>query len=273
MFYLYLLIYFINQFKKDQKGVGFMFMTENFKSVKPEDGFYTYARAGVLSSVKVAREEIQQFEYDAGIDSENKAITLSAANTGAGSVYLLADTFGCMGGNKNEVDCNLFFMDGGVMIELLSGVLFLKAKNGQVYSVNEKGVIDYPSHSVVSDLKWVRSSDLLSNAKVVVKAKYNLKLEEDISLYTWNFVINTQFEVMLAENELSTLRTRFSSFYSDISLGLVSFEVKQEEVKAKPVYTEPEPEEGLSEIEDDDDELLEDGDPFLVEEFESGQQY
>jgi hypothetical protein len=192
-----------------------MLMSPKFKSVAAVNGVIEFNRAGIASKVVLPEEHIKRISYDVNVDAENNCVVFS----GGDSVYIMTDRFAVLGGKDEEVDSNIFFIEGGIVIELLVGRIFLEGENGQVYSVNEVGDIGYPTPA--ARLNWIDVTDVYSNAVTVTKYKYSTTAEA-APKYVDNLSLNAQFHYVNT-NSGYILKTKFSEFYGDLGLEKFQF--------------------------------------------------
>jgi hypothetical protein len=192
-----------------------MLMSPKFKSIAAVNGAVEFNRAGVASKVVLPEEHIKRISYDVNVDAENNCVVFS----GGESVYIMTDRFAVLGGKDEEVDTNIFFVEGGIVIELLVGRIFLEGENGQVYSVNEVGDIGYPTPA--ARLNWVEAATIYSTAVTVTKYKYNTS-DVLAPKYVDNLSYNAQFHYVNT-NSGYIFKTKFAEYYGDLGLEKFQF--------------------------------------------------
>lgn len=191
-----------------------MFMSPTFKD-KVANGTFDFSRAGVASSLVLPESIHKSISFDANV--EGNKIVLSEGE----AVYIMADEFGFKRGPQEEVEANIFFIDGGLVFELISGKIFLKGENGVIYSVDELGEVDYPSDHAMSIIKWVTHTDVFEHAVITQKFRYNTTPEQTAT-YVMNLVFNALFHhVNTTSGDI--FKTQMVDVYEDLGLGVFQF--------------------------------------------------
>lgn len=223
-----------------------MLMSPKFKTIAKQSGTLEFKRAGLVTSLVVPETIKDRMGFDANI--EGNQIVFSEGD----SIYILTDSFGLIH-NKDEVDANIFFVDGGVVIELIEGKILLKGANDEVYLVDETGEIDYPDGR--SKYKFVTSDELFEKACTVMKHRYSTSLE-----MTANYVENLVINVIMAFSSTGTdpvTTIRFATQYEDLGLGIFQF-VNYGEASMFDTEVEGFDGEELVDVEDEEEEEEED---------------
>lgn len=187
-----------------------MLMSLKFKAIKPENGTVTIPRRGIASSVIIPEDLIQRIGYDANLDEEKSAVVFSEGDT----VYILTDRFGVLGGKHEEVDTNIFFVEDGVLIELISGKIILEGENGELYYVDEVGDIDYPSGN--AKMTFYDTNHVLDIAKSLTKYKYGLP-DSLVNDYVDNLLYNIQFHYVNTDTGY-VANMRIVDYYGDLAM-------------------------------------------------------
>lgn len=188
-------------------------MDSKFKGLAKANGTIEFVRAGIATSVVVPEDIKKRLTYEANV-VDGKIVF------GEGeSIYIIADEVGFIGGKDTGVETNLFFIDGGMVFELISGKIAMRGENGEVYTVDEMGDIDYPRAN--ARINWVTTKNVLDIAKIVIRNRY-VTNEELTLAYANNLVMNVflQFE---KANEGYVFNTKFYAYYEDLGLGKFEF--------------------------------------------------
>lgn len=236
-----------------------MLMSAKFKQVPLLDDGYIFYRQGIVDRMILPKELKDRLLYDAIID-ENNHIRLIEGD----KVYILTDRFGIVK-DTMDVEANIFFVDGGIVFELLGGSLALEADNGQVIIVDEFGDIRYPSSS--TRIYWYDYNSFLENAEVLTKYKYGLEgLDNLVSDYVNNLVYNISMSYANDTKSGYIATIKFQGYYHDLGLDKFPFFDMRN--------YDPEPEEeidhkDIADLEIPDEEDFEEEIEDLSEEFES----
>jgi hypothetical protein len=190
-----------------------MLMSPKFKAITKENGTVELLRSGIATAVVIPEDLKKRISYEASV-VDNKVVF----NVGEG-VYIIADEFGFIGGAETEVETNIFFIDGGIVFELLSGRMALKGDNDEIYIVDETGDIDYPNGH--TRINWKKSSDILGITTSVVKHRYSTS-EELTQSYINNLVINVVFHNQSTAQGY-VFNVKFKEYFEDLGLGAFQF--------------------------------------------------
>jgi hypothetical protein len=193
-----------------------MFMSSKFKAMVDGTGALELTRAGVVKQIILPLEHQKLISYDANVD-ENNNIVLTSGN----SIYILADEFGFLGGTdeSTQVDANIFFIDDGVVLELIEGKVLLKDENGLAYSIDETGDIDYPRSN--ARIHWATEKDIRGIVATVAKFKYTISPEET-QKYIDNLVISMTLNYLNTSHGYM-FHTQVVQYYEDLGLGIFQF--------------------------------------------------
>lgn len=235
-----------------------MYISEKFKGKK------SLGRAGVLTKVTLPSGLKVTDKVDFTLNKAKHSIDFMVSDKD-GSTYAICSEFGV----SKEVYISYFFIQGGVVLEVLSGSIYLRDKKGDVYSLSDKGLMSPVISKRQEDIEWVDYFDYLRhNAEIYIQHKYNLP-ETLIS----DYVNNLAFHVMLDKHS-DTVKCDFMSKIVDIflDLGLDEFEFKyhdyvQQDYTSSKLTGSTKKARELSDDADDvvlDDEELED-DTFIAE--------
>ena len=194
-----------------------MLMSAKFKSIQPENGFLTVSRMGVASSIMIPEHLLQRVGYDANVDAEKNAVVFSEGDT----VFILTDKFGVIGGENEEVDTYIFFVDGGMVIQLNVGKIVLEDEDGQIYFVDEVGDIDYPAKN--AKITYYDTDHIRGIVSSMTKYRYSLPeksaLVED---YVNNLLYNIQFHYHNT-NTGYVATMRVVDYYGDLAMDRFIF--------------------------------------------------
>lgn len=193
-----------------------MLMSSKFKSMINSTGALEIGRAGVAKKFIVPLAVQNNYTYDANVD-ENNNILVSEGN----SIYILADEFGFLGGHdeSTQVEANIFFVDEGIVFELVEGRLVLKGENGEAYTVDETGEIDYPRSN--APIHWSSAKDIRGIVSTVAKYRYSTS-HEVVQGYIDNLVLNmTLHYVNTAKGYM--FKTQVIEYFEDLGLGIFPF--------------------------------------------------
>jgi hypothetical protein len=193
-----------------------MLMSPYFKNVQAVAGAIEFNRAGFASKLVLPEALKQRISYDVSIDAENNRVVFSEGET----VYIVADRFGFIGGKDNEVEANVFFIDNGIVLELISGRVLLQGENGEVYSVDELGDIGYPTPA--ARIHWSTAKDIFSSTKLVTMYQYNTS-PEMAEKYTENFVYNMYFHYIHTGTNGYIFKTKVNEYFGDLGLDKIQF--------------------------------------------------
>jgi hypothetical protein len=194
-----------------------MIMSTHFKNVQAVAGAIEFNRSGFATKLVLPEALQKRVCYDVSIDAENNRVVFSEGDT----VYVIADRFGFLRGKEEEVEANIFFIDGGVVLELVTGKILLQGENGEIYSVNEVGDIDYPTAS--AKIHWATAKDIFNSNCLVTKYQYNTS--DDMSkTYTNNFVYNMYFHyVNTGDKGGNIFKSKVNDYFGDLGLDKIQF--------------------------------------------------
>lgn len=231
-----------------------MYKSKKFRGVSE------YKRNGVVNRVIIPQGLEGLAKHDFDIDAETKAVIFNDAKreeVQGGSPYIICSEFGV----RSEAIINYFFINGGVVVELSVGVLYMKEEDGSIIEISDDGRVK-PSCLDEEDIFWVDYYDYLKhNAKIMVQHKYNLK-SHLVDSYIDNLAFTMSLEYIIAKDNL--FRSRTLNYFVD--LGVNEFEFiayEREEYDNGFVPNQPRKEKGIDDEdpymnEDLDDEELED---------------
>lgn len=189
-----------------------MLMSKNFKDVVIKGQDIAITREGVAGQLIIPADLQQRMLYDANIVGSQ--IVFSEGD----SMYILTDEFGFVN-NYEEVEANIFMVDGGVAIELIDGKLLLKGANGEHFIVDETGDIDYPNAR--SRTHMVTADAFRQNAIRVIQNRYGTPDAELAGTYVDNLMMNCTFSYATIVGE-PVYSMRIVQQYED--LGIKKFE-------------------------------------------------
>lgn len=196
-----------------------MFMSPSFESLKPQDGKLIVPRNGIANKLEIPESVLGHSLFDANLDEANDSIVL----TGGQDVYILTDHVGLIGGDDEEVDANILFVEGGVLIQLITGRILLKGENGNIYSVDEYGDMEYPSLS--TKMYWYSSKDLWDIISRVTQYRYTAP-DDQVADYVNNLFFNVQMHYVRVQGKNTSgyvANIRVANYYEDIAMGRYVF--------------------------------------------------
>lgn len=188
-----------------------MITSLNFK------GKNEFIRKGVTGKVILPKEIEDRTTFDIEVDAENKSVNFVEGD----SVYVIADEFGI----ADEADVTAFFIDGGVVMELVMGTLYLKGKNGVVYGVDEEGEIIYPDESI--QINWVNVDTLKVHTSITTQTKYGTP-DHRTEEYVNNLAFSILFRHILRGEKgerCPLFSTKVMRYFTDLGLGIFNFTV------------------------------------------------
>lgn len=186
-----------------------MLMTQNFKSMVQQGGNLQLTRTGEAEALVIAQELLKRTTFDANIEGKNIVLTEGE------STYILADKFGVATGS-DEAEVNLFFVDGGMVIELLDGEVVLLDGNGDPYLVDQDGEISYPSAK--SRVRMMDASEMREKAEMIIGRRYTLQSKEDETAYVNNLLLNMVINYSTSSTVEPCLSVRVTDVYEDLGL-------------------------------------------------------
>lgn len=190
-----------------------MLMSPTFKAMANASGNFEITRAGIVNKVVLPEELKNRVSYDANVEGRN--VVFSEGN----SVYILTDEFGVALGVDEGFEANIFFVDGGMIFELISGKIILKGENGELYSVDEVGDIDYPRSN--ARIYFANYQKIYEKAATVMKYRYGIT-EKTAFDYVDNLVIYATFTLVPDRGE-PVFSVKFVEQYEDLGLGIFQF--------------------------------------------------
>lgn len=195
-----------------------MLMSPSFKAVQAVDGVFSFVRQGEVTDVVIPESLKQRIGYDADIDESGKIVFSEGEDT-----YILTDKFSLFIGKDEEVDTTIFFVDGGMMIQLKAGRIMLQAENGTYYEVDEAGEIGYPTDYAISRRHDITYAEVFANACSVVEARFALPTKDLVLRYVNNLLIDAQFHYFNPGNGGPVFKSKFSEFWAPLALGRFEF--------------------------------------------------
>lgn len=235
-----------------------MFMSSNFKGQSTE----SFTRQGFANTVIIPADLKDTLFTDPNIEGDT---IVFSKGSDANGLHILSDEIGFLRGPNEEVEINIFFVDGGMCFELIFGKVALRAQNGSVYVVDADGDVTYPTDHTIKSIHWADHNDLKLKAVYVIRSRYNSSTEEAEG-YVDNFILNA-----LAQHTASKdpgkggnmFRVQYSKTY-DISSGrsivtdnTVSYDMDSDEDL-------DDLEDFFSEADEDDEEVSEENNKVFV---------
>lgn len=190
-----------------------MFMSTCFKSQVKAGEDFILSRKGEAKRFVIPNALMNRTGFDANIEGSD--IVLSEGN----SVYILTDKFG-LGTTTGEVEAHLFFVDGGMVIELIAGKIILFDKHNDPYIVDEDGDIDYPDGKM--RIRVLSVNEVREKASMIIKNRYGLNDNHDVDGYTDNLLSHIIMSYTAVSVE-PCLNFRVLDLYEDIGLGKFNF--------------------------------------------------
>lgn len=188
-----------------------MFTTTLFR------GKTNITRRGLLHTLSIPAHLASSLSLDMVIDDTTGVMSF----TEGPSVYGLVEYFGI----KEETFINMFFVDGGMFVELLCGQIYLTNGNGVVYSINEDGGVEYPTVEEQQSIYWVYRESAWHNIGSIVCRRYNISTDIAVRLYLNNLAVSIIAENVIKKTAAPCFRFKVESFFTDLGLGRFSFSV------------------------------------------------
>lgn len=183
-----------------------MFTSKSFK------GKTELTRKGVLGKVEIPENLLNAVALDFEIDRENKVIKFTEGE----EVFVLTDKFGV--GEKS--DYTVFLVDGGFIINVLYGKVYLKDEdNDVVYAVDDYGDVSYPR--IDKAIKWIDTDSFIDYAEKMTQSYYALPDRKTTLNYIDNlgFGITTEYLCASKAKGEPCFCIRFKDYYSDLGNG------------------------------------------------------
>lgn len=201
-------------------------MTANFKSMVQNGGDLTITRKGQANQLVIPQSLLQRSGFDANI--EGNSIILSEGS----STYILADKI-ALGTTLGEAEVNIFFVDNGMVIELVDGQIVLFDNQNEPFIVDQDAEIEYVKAG--TRLRVMDVNDLREKAEIIIKNRYGLNSPSEIAAYTDNLLINALLSYTSSGGE-PCLSVRIPELYEDLGLeqfNFVNYKQHQEFVTKK----------------------------------------
>jgi hypothetical protein len=193
-----------------------MLMSPAFKNVQAIDGAYVFNRSNSIVGQVVLPEELQnRLTYDINIEEETGSVVFSAGDR----VHIITDEFGVVGGKDSEVGINLFFIDGGVAIELDFGRIAIKGDNGEVVYIDENGDIEYPGAN--DRINWYTEASLKEKVSRVTHYKFGTS-DDSTSLYVSNLYFAMTLGYPNTQSGPMEI-TKVDDYFDALTLGKLAF--------------------------------------------------
>ena len=208
------------------RGGKIMLMTPNFKRMTENGGDLTISRKGLANQVVIPNNLLQRSGFDANI--VDNSIVFSEGS----STYILADKI-ALGTTLGEAEVNIFFVDNGMMLELVEGQIVLFDNNNDPFIVDQDAEIEYVK--VGTRIRVMDVADLREKAEMIIKNRYGLNNPSEISEYTDNLLINALLSYSSSGGE-PCLSVRIPDLYEDLGLeqfNYVNYRDHQEFVTKK----------------------------------------
>lgn len=229
-----------------------MFVSPKFKeiikSVESGQEVIELTRKGVANKVILPVSLVKSIGHDINVDPTNNSVVISEGD----STYIIADEFGIVESKDEVTETTLFLIDGGVVIELISGKIALKGSNGDTFFVDEAGDIDYPDSS--DFINWMDEKNLHELALKIVKHRYGIPNESLTETYINNLAFGVSFHYYPTPTG-HVQSTKFVEQYHDLGLDKFVFVNFNEEE-----YEADEDTEDVSDLVDVEDEEEDDFD-------------
>lgn len=187
-----------------------MIMSPYFESKLLNSEDMVIPRKGVASSVIIPKNLFSSLLLEPSI--QDHKIVFSEGD----SLYVLTEEFGVVV-NTPKVECNLFFVEGGLFLELVSGQIILKDKDGVPYLLDEFGDIEYPRSN--TNIVYTTAANLRDKAALVIGHRYGIPKADEMS-YVDNLFLSAEF-YCTSDRAYPCLSVRFITQFED--LGCDSF--------------------------------------------------
>lgn len=191
--------------------------------------YVSIPRKGEASCVMIPLGAVGKLVSGMDLSEESSAIMITEEPE---ATSFLAAEFGVLAGTKsnpNVLDCNILFVDGGVILTINDGKALIKIRDEdeeKVYVIDHDGELDLASSSVISRATWVDTNNLRRSCEGYSALKFGLGKDPKVSAsLVDNMVVRTIFTYtppgsgVTLEQASYILGTRFLEFYGDIGLG------------------------------------------------------
>lgn len=173
---------------------------------------FDLARSGVVSKVSIPLALLSSMTYDVNI--EDGAIVFSKGE----SFYILTDEFGLVN-NGGGVDMDIFFIEGGVFIELIAGKIVMKDTSGNPYLIDNSGHTSLLT--TTSKVVWTTAANLKEKADLVIGYRYGAT-KEQAGTYVDNLLLSCTFYCSSNGYE-PCMSVTFVTQYEDLGCGQFEF--------------------------------------------------
>lgn len=210
-------------------------MDNGLLSMQEHEGvsYFDIPRHGEASRLRIPVGVVGALVSDMDLDEATSAIVATDVRE---ATSLLTNRFGILAGTKakpNVLDCNLIFVDDGVVLTINSGRVMVQIAD-EYYVLDDEGELEPASVSEVQRASWVEVKSLRESCEAYTKIKFHLKSADRAREYVSNMMINTIFTYtppgsgVTLEQASYVLNTRFAGYF-DIGLGRFQPDHLQEE--------------------------------------------
>lgn len=236
-----------------------MFMSHKFaQAFANHRGDLELSRSGVAKRVIIPEAFVEHITFDVNISGTDVVFS------GGESLFILTDEFGVVN-NSDPIDADMFFVDGGILVELLEGKIVLKDEEGNPYCVDQDGEISYPRSN--SRIIYSTAENLYGIAARIVGHRYGAP-ERMWNDYLNNLLLSTEFSCTSNGGE-PCMNARFVTQFEDLGCGVFPFVDFYEQLE---VDEDADPD-NFDNIDDDEDEDEDDNDEDFEEEDEDENDY
>ena len=197
-------------------GIG----KETAEGIVLQRGYDAYAKQFVIPRDCIdSPRECKATTVEVFTDVENERLICRRDSTEYGDI--LTDNFGLDG----EVVCDIITVEGGIFIEVVSGVLYFRSVvDKKVYAINEKGdVVEVGEKSGVywkDDVnEWVEKG-----LGELVRYRANIK-ESSVDRYVNNTIFISRMRVWTSKTKNDTFTYKMADVNTGIGLGKFEFKL------------------------------------------------
>ena len=209
-------------------------------------------RNGVVDKVIIPAELANNMTHEINVDEKEKAVIMDDGD----SVCVLTDKFGI----REETIVNAIFVNGGVILEIVVGNIYLEDK-GTVFSVNELEDIEYPQD--LNKIEWLTTDKLLEYARIGTANKYGVKDKDLLEEYVNNLAFSFLLENVDGRKRSVSdyFRIKYEGYFTDLGIGLFTFASFMDDEYLKQLEAE---EEDLDDVDldYDEDDANDEDDPY-----------
>ena len=172
------------------------------------NGKTEFKRDGLCNSLIYKKDK----GIDVVINEEEKQIIFGNKSKG----YVLTDEIGVSG----ALDCIVFFVHDGIVIEIEKGCVYLRSKHNSIFNVDENGEIEIAEIS--TEITWKQADELRQMIENFIKIKFHLdEHRELVKEYVDNLAC--ELEITYKGGDSKDFTVHLVNTYSTLSLGEYDF--------------------------------------------------